>query len=682
MASVSSKASRRKYKIELRSTRDQAPARRPGFLASSQAPWILAAILALLTIAVYFPVHSHPFFTLDDGPYVVNNPHLQSASAWETISWAFTSYDLANWHPVTWLSHAADARMFQSASGPHDVNLLLHIINALLLFWVLLGATGYTGRSFMVAALFALHPINVETVAWIAERKNVLSLLFFLLALGAYRWYASKPQVGRYVAVALLYALGLMAKPQVITFPFVLLLWDYWPLQRFAFRHSLFAFRQKDASSAPDEAQLAKNQRQSSDEERTAKSEERFLWLVLEKLPLLALSLGSAIMTMKAQGAAGALRYYPLSTRLENALVSYVRYIGKAFWPTNLAVFYAHPELAAWQVAAALLLLLAITAFVIQQRRQRYLAVGWFWYLGTLVPMIGIVQVGEQAMADRYAYLSFIGLFLMVCWGVAALAEQRQLSLAWLAAPSVAVLLILTVITYRQLSYWSDNVILWSRMMAISSGSYEVEENLAVALLDNGQAEPAMQHFQRVTALVPSSPELMGRELAGYAAVAHLYLGAYVQQRGQPADAIAHYKKVLEMAQDFASQNVYANLPPLLTRMKAAALGNMGDAYYALHDFPNAKTSYDAALQLDARSPRQWIGLGVVDQKLGDAGAAAQAFSRATEQQPSAVGYLLLSQALEESGHKQEAQAARQQANLLTQDLAAAEQTAEKLLAK
>jgi tetratricopeptide (TPR) repeat protein len=665
MASVTSKGSRRKNKSEPHSGREQAPALRPGFLASPKAPWILAAILAVLTIAVYSPVHSHPFFTLDDGPYVVNNPHLQGG-AWETITWAFTTYDLANWHPVTWLSHAADARMFQSASGHHDMNLLLHVINALLLFWVLLRATGYSGRSFMVSALFALHPINVETVAWIAERKNVLSLLFFLLALGAYRWYASKPQVGRYVAVALFYALGLMAKPQVITFPFVLLLWDYWPLRR------MFHVEQFDERPSADQvSQIGK-----------AVPAQKLSWLVLEKLPVLALSLGSAIMTMKAQGAAGALRYYPFSIRLENAIVSYVRYIGKAFWPSRLAVFYAHPELAAWQVAAALLLLLAFTGFVIQQRRQRYLAVGWFWFLGTLVPMIGIVQVGEQAMADRYAYLSFIGLFLMVCWGVSELAEQRQLSPVWLAAPSVAVLLVLTVITYRQLSYWSDNVTLWSRMMVISSGSYEVEENLAVALLDNGQAEPAMQHFQRVTALVPSSPGLMGRELAGYAAVAHLYLGAYDQQRGQPADAIAHYKKVLEMAQDFASQNVYANLPPLLTRMKAAALGNMGDAYYAVHDFPDAKTSFEAALQLDPRSPRRWIGLGVVEQKSGDAGAAAQAFSRATEMQPSAVGYLLLARALEQSGHKQEAQAARQQANLLTQNLDGAEQTVQKLLAQ
>jgi len=392
------------------------------------------------------------------------------------------------------------------------------------------------------------------------------------------------------------------------------------------------------------------------------------------------LSAGSAIMTMRAQGLAGAMRYYPLSVRLGNAIVSYVRYLGKALWPLHLAVFYPHPELSAPAVIAALLLLLAITGFVLYLRRQRYLAVGWFWFLGTLVPMIGIVQVGEQAMADRYAYLSFIGLFLMLCWGISELAEQRHLSPAWLAAPSVVVLLALTLVTYQQLSYWSDNVTLWTRMMAISPGSYEVEENLGVALLESGQQEPAMQHFQQVTALVPTSVT-MGRELAGYAAVAHLYLGAYEQQHAQPADAIVHYQKVLDLAQDFAAQNVYANLPPMLTRMKAAALGNMGDAYYALHDLPEAKTSYEAALKLDSRNARQWIGLGVVEQKSGDLAAAAQAYARATQLQPSPVGFLLLAQALEQSGHPQEAQAARQQASLLTQDLAAAEQSVNKLLA-
>ncbi len=306
--------------------------------------------------------------------------------------------------------------------------MVLHIVNVLLLFWVLLTATGFVGRSAMVAALFALHPINVESVAWVAERKNLLSMLFFLLALAAYRWYAQKPEILRYRLCAFLFVLGLMSKPQVITLPFVLLLWDYWPLQRIAFRPSLFAFRQKDAPLASDEIQLAKNEQRPSDEAPKAKSEERFLWLILEKLPLLALSAASAVITVKAQQAGGAIASFriPLDIRLANAALSYVRYLVKAFWPSRLAVFYPHPLRYAvgWQALAAFLLLLVITVRVVQARRHRYLLVGWFWFLGTLVPMIGLVQVGTQAMADRYAYLSFVGLYLMICWGVAELAQQ------------------------------------------------------------------------------------------------------------------------------------------------------------------------------------------------------------------------------------------------------------------
>ena len=628
------------------------------FTSLMKRPWVLAVLLAVLTLAVYFPVHHHPFFTMDDDAYVVSNPHIKDGFSAEAITWAFASYDLANWHPVTWLSHALDFQMFQlDPAGHHDVNLLLHVVNALLLFWVLQRATGSSGRSFMVAALFALHPINVETVAWIAERKNVLSMLFFLLALGAYGWYARHPALGRYLAAALLFALALMAKPQVITFPFVLLLWDYWPLRR------MFASaRESSAGIATANAQT-------------------FGRLVLEKLPLFALSAGSAVMTLRAQRLAGAVKYYPFSTRLENAIVAYVQYIGKAFWPWRLSVFYPHTPLVAWQVLAALLLLLAVTAVVVLRRRERYLAVGWFWFLGTLVPMIGVVQVGEQAMADRYAYLSFVGLFLMICWGVSGLAGERHLSPAWVAALCIAVLVALTALTYRQVSYWDNNVTLWSRVLAITNGSYEVEENLGVALLEDGQPELAMQHFQEVTALDPSSHEAMGREHAGYAAVAHLYLGAYEQQHGNPVNAIEHYKKVLSLAQDFAAQSVYTNLPPVLTKVKAAALGNMGEAYFSLQNYGNAKDSLEAAVALDPRSARSWIILGVVEQKSGDLAGAIQAYSRGIELQSSDVGYLLLAQALQQTGRTGEAQAAGQQAKFVSRDLAAAQRVVDRMLA-
>ncbi len=606
-------------------------------------PWVPALILVLVTVSVYLPAHRHPFFTMDDEQYVVNNAHLK-APIGETLAWAFTTYDLANWHPVTWLSHAADVHLFQlDPAGHHDVNVLLHALNALLLFWVLQRATGHTGRSFMVAALFALHPVNVETVAWIAERKNVLSMMFFLLALGAYRWYAARPRVGRYAVVAALFALGLMSKPQVITFPFVLLLWDYWPLERLA-------------------------------------ASREWPILLLEKLPLFALSLGSAVLTMKAQSAAGAMRYYPFSERLENAVVCYVRYLENALWPSRLAVFYPHPLLGTLNVSVSLLLLLAITGFVVYERRKRFLAVGWFWFLGTLVPMIGVIQVGEQAMADRYAYLSFIGLFLMVCWGVAELAERLRLGAGWLAAPAVAVLLAMAVLTHRQLDYWSDNVKLWSHMMAVSGGTYEVEENLGVALLESGQSASAMQHFERVAALVPPPPAPIGRELAGYAAVAHLYIGAYDQRQQQPAEAIAHFQQVLALAQEFRAQNKYANVPPLLIKIEAIALANMADAYYVLGEFGKSKASYEAALQLGPLTAHQWMGLGIANQRSGNLAAAIEAYSRATRLQVSDVGFLLLAQALEQSGRTQEAQAAQQQARLVSPDLAAAQRSVDAVL--
>jgi protein O-mannosyl-transferase len=265
------------------------------FSSPKARAFVLGSLLVLATAALYVPATGYPFCDFDDTVYVTANAHVQGGFTWETVKWASSTYDAANWHPVTWLSHSLDFQFFGlDPVGHHGVNVALHVINVLLLFWVLQQATGFTGRSAMVAGLFALHPINVESVAWISERKNLLSMLFFLLALAAYRWYARRPQVGRYLVVALLFALGLMAKPQVITLPFVLLLWDYWPLER-------LAFRQKDAPGASDEIQLAKNGQRTSDEERKAKSEERFLWLVVEKLPLIAMATASAVITVKSQ---------------------------------------------------------------------------------------------------------------------------------------------------------------------------------------------------------------------------------------------------------------------------------------------------------------------------------------------------------------------------------------------
>ena len=327
--------------------------------APGRQAYVYSLVLIILTIALYYPVKNHPFVNYDDDVYVTDNIQVQSGLSWDTVSWAFVTYDAANWHPLTWLSHALDCQLYDlNPGGHHQTSMLLHILNALLLFWVLQRATGFAGRSFMVAALFAVHPINVESVVWIAERKTVLSMVFFLLALGAYRWYAGKPGAGRYAVVAILFALGLMAKPQIITFPFVLLLWDYWPLRRMSFASDATARASESSAALPTKS---------------------FRALVEEKIPLFAIAAASAAITLKAQKAAGAmvpLRMAPLSVRLSNAIVSYARYLAKTVWPAHLAPMYPHPgaSLRAWQVYGALLALLVVSMWVVEQRRRRYLA--------------------------------------------------------------------------------------------------------------------------------------------------------------------------------------------------------------------------------------------------------------------------------------------------------------------
>ncbi len=507
----------------------------------------LALLLIVATVALYHSVKHYPFINFDDRDYVIRNFQIQSGLDWDTVQWSFTTFYSSNWHPLTWLSHALDYQLFKlNAGGHHDTNVLFHALNAALLFWVLWRATGYAGRSFMVAGLFALHPVNVESVAWISERKNLLSLFFFLLALGAYRWYAQGPphptepdrevphpsgrrlesgKFVRYLVLMLLFALGLMAKPQVITFPFILLLWDYWPLQRM--------FPPKDHSSATVEAPGFSP-----------------AWLIVEKLPLFALSAASAVLTIKAQRATGALttvfNSFAFPIRLENAIVSYVRYIAKAIWPVHLAVYYPHPEtlLNPWQVAGASIVLLAITALVIIGRNRRYFLVGWFWFLGTLIPMSGLVQVGAQAMADRYAYLPFIGLFLMICWGVADFQpstgradsewlEEGHSSSTWLAIAGVGMLLALAAVAHQQLWYWRDSLALWEHAAETTHGNWMAEDMLGGVTLELGKGDLALSHYRRALSLNPNDP------------ISNINIGNWNMFAGHPRDAIEYFQKVL-----------------------------------------------------------------------------------------------------------------------------------------
>ena len=550
---------------------------------------VLAVLLVIATVAVYYPVGRFEFVNYDDDVYVTNNFHVKYGLHWESVKWAFTSYDANNWHPLTWLSHMLDCRLFfLSAGRHHQMNLLLHALNVALLFWVLSSATGYIGRSLMVAALFALHPINVESVAWVSERKNLLSMLFFLLALGAYDWYAKSsfklpvssfkfgnhPDGGptkletrsnlsfvRYMLVVLLFALGLMAKPQIVTFPLVLLFWDYWPLRR------------EPVLASGDLADNAPGA-----EGDTTIRAESFTWLLMEKLPLLALVVVSSVLTLRAESTAT--MPYPLPVRGGQAIVSYIWYISKAFWPSHLALFYPHstglPPL--WQVVSGAVCMLAITVLVIANaRRHRYLLVGWLWFVGTLVPMIGLVQVGRQAMADRYAYLSFIGLFIMVCWGVADWTQQLHPAPAWLAAASLTVLLALAAVTHRQIGYWKDSYALWSRSLQITGPNDVAESDLGVMLMNGGRLDEALPHLRKAVALKPLSP------------INNLNLGICEARHGDLPQAIEHLRAVLTVTQDDVANTV---------KWRYDALKNMSLAYHDLGDFPNAYASLEEAKAL------------------------------------------------------------------------------------
>ena len=527
--------------------------------------YLCLVVLMAATLIVYSPVKQYPFINLDDQPYVVHNAKIQQLN-WETVKWSFTTFHSANWHPLTWLSHAIDYHFFALDAGRHhETNLLLHTMNAMLLFWVLAKATGYSGRSLAVALLFALHPINVESVAWIAERKNLLSLLFFLLALGAYRWYASRPHVGRYLWVAFLFALGLMSKSQVITLPFVLLLWDYWPLGR--------VLRGGDVSAAvPEAAEVIPAKRLS--------------WLVLEKLPLLGLAAASAVITMKAQIAGGttggAVNTFSFGARLGNAILAYLRYLWAAIWPTHLAFFYPHARVSppAWQVAGAAALLLLITWWAVSRRDQRYLAVGWLWFVGTMIPMIGIVQVGSQAMADRYAYLPFIGLFIAFCWGIADGVEHWPFSRVWLPASTVAVLVLLSVATHRQLSYWSDELTLWEHSAEAVPNNWMAENKIGEELWRQGDRESAISHFRAAAAMEPLFP------------FPHLHIGIYEEEHQHPREALQQLQQVIDLTQPYAKDT------PLI---RSNALVYMSYAYNQLGDYANQQKYVDLAAQQQQR---------------------------------------------------------------------------------
>ena len=443
---------------------------------------ILCLVLVAATLAFYNPIIHNQFIDFDDSAYIVKNPSIQGGLTWDSVKWSFTTFREGNWHPLTWLSHALDYSLFRlNPLGHHYTNLLLHAANAVLLFLLLRRATASTWRSLCVAALFALHPLNVESVAWAAERKNVLSMLFFLLALYAYDRYAHVGERRLYFAVVVLFIFGLMAKPQIVTLPFVLLLWDYWPLQRIGARSPTVR-----SDGDPARRSLA--------------------FLIWEKTPLFAIAAADSIVTLIAQRSGNAVRTLtevPLPARLENAFASYLRYIDNAVWPSRLALMYSRPEnsLPGWQVTGAVVLLVGLSLLAFRFRHQRYLLVGWLWFLGTLVPMIGIITVGEQSMADRYAYLPMVGLFLTVVWGSDALLSRYAIPNFYRAALAVVALLVLGCLTTRQLGYWHDDETIWRHTLNVTKSNYMAHNYLAIALARQERSDEAVAQFEAATAL-------------------------------------------------------------------------------------------------------------------------------------------------------------------------------------
>jgi protein O-mannosyl-transferase len=563
---------------------------------------LLAFLLAVGTFALYAPSLHSGFVNYDDPDYVTANAHIRQGLSWHNLAWAFTATSEANWHPLTWISHMADVQFFGlNPVGHHLVSVLLHAINVVLLFLLLSYGTGYTLRSAVVAALFAVHPLNVETVAWIAERKSLLCTLFFLLTLWAYGWYVRKPGAGRYLSVVLLFALGLMAKPMVITLPFVLLLLDYWPLRRLG-----------DLNS-----------------NGTPASRATFLKLFAEKSPLFAMAAASALITVYAQHSGGALGItaaLPLSLRLKNAIYSYLAYIGKGIWPSHLAVFYPHPEnsLALWKVLAAAVVLLVITALVWGFRKKKYLLVGWLWYLGTMVPVIGIVQVGRQGMADRYAYIPFIGLFVMAVWLAADFFAGIRLSRITTVVITLAVLSGYAFVSYIQIGYWRNSFTLFSHALQVTPGNGIAEDNLGAAYMDMGQPDMALQHFETAVRLVPQL------------ATAHYNLATVLHQQNQLDAAMHEYQLAITYAAD--------------PREAAQAHNNLGILLMQRNQPVAAMTEFNAAIHANPDEQNSYLARGSLEYQEHNLDAALADFSHAAQIVPSPVAYFWLGRTFEDKG--------------------------------
>jgi len=588
----------------------------------------IAAALAIVTFAIYAQVIGHHFITLDDPTYIQENPMVNRGVTLAGVAWAFTAFYATNWHPLTWISHMLDCQFFGMNAGRHLlINALIHVANTILVFWFLLRTTRARWPSALVAALFALHPLHVESVAWVSERKDTLSTFFGLLSLIAYVRYAKAPSISRYAWVAIALALGLLAKPMLVTWPFVMLLLDYWPLGRLA-------------------GPMVKEHRRGAPHKEAATGIASLVW---EKLPLFALVAASAIITFVAQSQGGAVRTFtdaPITLRLSNALVSYVKYLLLTFWPNDLAVYYpfAWAGIPAWQIIGAALLLLGITAFCFSQRKIRpYLIVGWLWFLGTLVPVIGLVQVGGQIMADRYFYVPSIGLFIAIVFGLADIAKSWRVAPLLSGGIAVGVLLILATLTNAQAQRWRDSFTLFEHTLAVTPPNLRIENSLALAMGASGKYDEAAAHFEKTLQIDPSFYDgLVGmgvtRAFQGRMPEAIGYFQAAI--RSQPDTPKAHVQLALALWKQNNDQAAFEEMrrASQLAPNDADIRADFGLALELVGQIPEAIEQLHEALRMNPNNAEAHGNLGLALLASGKARESVPEFEMALHLKPELKG--------------------------------------------
>ena len=558
-------------------SRRQNHALNPAYPVSRKTVAWVAAGLAAIILFIYAPVRHYGFLSYDDPVYVSENAQVIRGLTGQGVLWAFTTGHASNWHPVTWLSHMLDVQMYGMNAGRHHLtNLLLHIANAVLLFGIFYRTTGAWRRSAMVAVLFAAHPLHVESVAWIAERKDVLSALFWMLTMHAYINYVRKPRFGRYLAVVAVFALGLISKPMLVTLPLVLLMLDFWPLDR---------------------GRLEAGQLQA------------WLRMLREKIPLFALAAASSIATILAQWRGGTIQRFevlPLYERTANALVSYVAYLGQMLWPENLAAYYPYePRSIGWIIVSASALIIASVLVIKFSRRRSFLFVGWLWYVVTLVPVIGLIQVGGQARADRYTYIPLIGIFLIGAWGIPIVLERWRYRGAALQAAACILVCVLAAGARSQVRYWENDLALWERAVQTTAANYFARTNLGFALIDRGDLAAGISQYIEALRINPDSAET------------HNALGTALFKQGQVDAAMEHYTIALRIKPGFA--DAHSN--------RGMVLAQRGDTEAAFSEFRKA-------LEISPESPKVQYNFGFALASQGKYDEAMSYYRRALTIRP------------------------------------------------